>query len=57
MADSEKWSCDRRRWDRLCQLEEKLENALLQIKELKQKNKEAGGAVTRGGSWMQGWQA
>jgi hypothetical protein len=39
MADSEKWSCDRCRWDRLRQLEEKLENVLQQIEELKRKNK------------------
>jgi ribosomal protein L37AE/L43A len=39
MADSGKWSCDRCRWDRLHQLQEKLENALQQIEELKQKNK------------------
>jgi Zn-finger protein len=39
MADREKWSCDRCRWDRLRQLEQKLENALLQIEELKRKNK------------------
>jgi hypothetical protein len=39
MADSRKWSCDRYRWDRLCRLEEKLENALQQIEELKRKNK------------------
>jgi hypothetical protein len=39
MADSGKWSCDRCRWDRLRQLEEKLENALQQIEELKRKNK------------------
>jgi hypothetical protein len=39
MADSGKWSCDRCRWDRLRQLEEKLENALQEIEELKRKNK------------------
>jgi hypothetical protein len=39
MADSGKWSCDRCRWDRLRQLQEKLENALQQIEELKRKNK------------------
>jgi hypothetical protein len=37
---SGKWSCDRCRWDRLSQLEVKLENALSQIEVLKQKNKE-----------------
>jgi hypothetical protein len=39
IADSGKWSCDRYRWDRLRQLEEKLEDALQQIEELKRKNK------------------
>jgi hypothetical protein len=39
MADSGKWSCDRSRWDMLRQLEQKLENALLQIEELKRRNK------------------
>jgi hypothetical protein len=39
MADSGKWSCDRFRWDRLRQLEEKLEDTLQQIEELKRKNK------------------
>jgi hypothetical protein len=39
MVDSRKWSCDRCRWDRLRQLEEKLENALQQTEELKRKNK------------------
>jgi hypothetical protein len=38
-GDSGKWSCDRYRWDRLHQLEEKLERALLQIEELKLKKK------------------
>jgi methionyl-tRNA synthetase len=39
MADSGKWSCDKCRWNRLRQLEEKLENALQRIEELKWKNK------------------
>jgi phage regulator Rha-like protein len=39
MVVSGKWSCDRCKWDRLRQLEEKLENALQQIEELKRKNK------------------
>jgi hypothetical protein len=39
MTDSRKCSCDRCRWDRLRQLEEKLENVLQQIEELKRKNK------------------
>jgi hypothetical protein len=38
-ADSGKWSRDRCRWDRLRQLEEKLENALQEIEELKRNNK------------------
>jgi hypothetical protein len=37
-------------------LEEKLENALQQIEELKRKNKELEHQL-RGSSWMQGWQA
>jgi hypothetical protein len=48
MADSGKWSCDRCRWDRLRRLEEKLENALQQIEELKQKNKMLEEAQLRG---------
>jgi hypothetical protein len=39
-TDNGKWSCDRCRWDRLRQLEEKLEIALHQIEELKRRNKE-----------------
>jgi hypothetical protein len=39
MADSRKWSYDRCRWDRFHRLEEKLENTLQQIEELKWKNK------------------
>jgi hypothetical protein len=39
MTDSGKWSCDRCSCDRLRQLEEKLENALQQIEELKRKNR------------------
>jgi hypothetical protein len=39
MADSGKWSCDRCQWNRLSQLERKLENALQEIEELKRKNK------------------
>jgi methionyl-tRNA synthetase len=34
MVDSRKWSCDRCKWDRLRQLEEKLENTLQRIEEL-----------------------
>jgi hypothetical protein len=40
MAESGKWSCERCRWDRLLQLEKKLENALHKIEELKRKNYE-----------------
>jgi hypothetical protein len=40
MAESGKWNCDRYRWDRLRQLEVKLENDLQQIEGLKRKNKE-----------------
>jgi hypothetical protein len=39
MVDSGRWSCDRCRWDRLRQLEVKLENALHQIEDLKRQNK------------------
>jgi hypothetical protein len=39
MTDNGKWSCDRWRWDRLRQLEEKLESAVHQIEELKRKNR------------------
>ncbi|KDR12548.1 hypothetical protein L798_13708 [Zootermopsis nevadensis] len=39
MVESGRWCCDRCRWDRLRQLEEKLENALHQIEDLKRQNK------------------
>jgi hypothetical protein len=39
MADSGKWSSDRFGWDRLRQIEEKLEDALQQIEEPRRKNK------------------
>jgi hypothetical protein len=39
MADSGKWNCERCKWDRLRQLEGKLENGLQQIEELKRRNK------------------
>jgi hypothetical protein len=39
MADSGKWCCDRCRRDRLHQLEIKLQIALEQTEDLKQKNK------------------
>ncbi|PNF17577.1 hypothetical protein B7P43_G15177 [Cryptotermes secundus] len=52
MAESGKWSCERCRWGRLRQLEEKLENAMKQIEELKRKNSaledQLRGAVARG---------
>jgi hypothetical protein len=38
IADSGNWSYDRCRWERLRQIQEKLENALQQIEELKRKN-------------------
>jgi predicted amidophosphoribosyltransferase len=57
MTDKGKWSCDRCRWDRLRQLEEKLESTLQQIEELKRRNKGADDQVMRGGSWMRAWQA
>jgi hypothetical protein len=40
MAEGGKWSCEKCRWDRFRQLEEKLWNALQEIEELKRKNKE-----------------
>ena len=39
MAKSEKWICDKCRSERLRLLEEKLQNALLQIDDLTRKNK------------------
>jgi hypothetical protein len=39
LADSGKWNCERYKWERLCLLEEKLQNALNQIKDLKLMNK------------------
>ncbi|PNF14499.1 hypothetical protein B7P43_G16033 [Cryptotermes secundus] len=52
MAESGKWSCERCRWGRLRQLEEKLENVMKQIEELKRKNSaledQLRGAVARG---------
>jgi hypothetical protein len=39
MADSGKWICDRCRWEMIRQVEEKPKNTLLQIEELKRKNK------------------
>jgi hypothetical protein len=40
MAESGKWSCEMCRWDRLRQLEQKLENSLHEIEDLKWKKKE-----------------
>ena len=39
MADSRKWNCEKCKWERLCLLEEKLQNALIQTEGLKLKNK------------------
>ena len=39
MADSGKWNCERCKWERLCLLEEKLQNALNQIEDLKLMNR------------------
>jgi hypothetical protein len=39
VAESGKWVCDKCRSERLTLLEEKLQNALLQIDELTRKNK------------------
>jgi hypothetical protein len=38
-VDSGKWNCERCKWERLCLLEEKLQNGLIQIEDLKLKNK------------------
>jgi len=39
LVDGGKRNCERCKWDRLCLLEEKLQNALIQIEDLKLKNK------------------
>ena len=39
LVDSGKWNCERCKWERLCLLEEKLQNALNQIEDLKLRNK------------------
>ena len=39
LRDSRKGSCEKCKWDRLCLLEEKLKNALIEIEDLKQKDK------------------
>jgi hypothetical protein len=39
LVDSGKWNYERCKWKRLCLLEEKLQNALIQIKHLKLKKK------------------
>lgn len=39
MVDSGKWNCERCKWERLCLLEEKLQNALNQIEDLKLMNR------------------
>ena len=59
VADSGKWICDKRRSERLGLLEEKLQNALLQIDELTRKNRAleeqlrlaAAGRDVAGGIW------
>jgi hypothetical protein len=56
VVESGKWNCDRCRSERLQLLEEKLQKAVLQIDELKRKNK-AVEEVTVGGSWRGSWQA
>ena len=62
LADSGKRNCERCKWDRICLLEEKLQNALIQIEDLKLKNKKleeqkAGRTITSGSNWKQNWQA
>jgi hypothetical protein len=42
VAESGRWICDRRRWERVRLLEEKLQNALLEPEDLKRKNKKVG---------------
>jgi hypothetical protein len=39
LVDSGKWNCERCKWERLCLLEEKLQNALNQTEDLKLRNK------------------
>jgi len=39
LVDSGKWNCERCKWERLCLLEEKLQNALNQNEDLKLRNK------------------
>ena len=39
LVDSEKWNCERCKWEGFCLLEEKLENALTVIEDLKLRNK------------------
>jgi hypothetical protein len=42
LVDSGRWNCERCKWERLCLLEEKLQNALNQIEDLKMRNKNLG---------------
>jgi hypothetical protein len=39
LVDSGKWNCERCKWERLCLLEEKLQNALNQTEDVKPRNK------------------
>ena len=39
LVDSGKWNCESCKWERLCLLEEKLQNDLNQIEDLKLRNK------------------
>jgi hypothetical protein len=39
LVDNGKWNCERSKWERLCLLEKKLQNALNQIEGLKLRNK------------------
>lgn len=43
--ESGKWVCDRCRWEKVCPLEEKLQNALLDIEDLRRKNKKMEGQL------------
>jgi hypothetical protein len=39
MVDSGKWGCERWKWERICLMEEKHKNGLIEIEGIKLKNK------------------
>jgi hypothetical protein len=39
MVDSGKWDCERCKWERIYLMEEKLKNGLIEIEDIKLKNK------------------